>query len=150
MTNALRVKPVSEGPHIRVKGLSSGGLIMSFFVRFDSGNPIKWALTANDPTYVALRSNDITSITALKNFGITVSYLNAYGNKYAYILNSAVTGFDIEFLKIFDSDGVDVTGTAKLTRAYDMKILDVPSVGFSSNIYRYPVYTVMVKFSKTS
>ena len=149
MTNALRVKPVSEGPRVRVKGLSSGGLIMSFFVRFERGTPIVWPLIAGDVDYVALRSNDIASITALKSYGITVSYLDAYGNKYAYIRESALMGYDVEFLRIFNADGVDVTGAAKLTRG-SIQIMDIPSLGFSSNIYRYPVYTVTVKFSKTS
>lgn len=149
MNNYFRIKVVDSPPYIRVKGLSKkdAGLTMDFFVRFESGNPIKWPLNAGTATYIALKDNDITSITALKNFGITVSYVNAYGNRYAYIQDSSVTGFDIEFLKIFDPDGADVTGTAKLTRAYGMTIMDNPSVGFSSNTYKYPVYTVRVKFT---
>lgn len=149
MNNYFRIKVVDSPPYIRVKGLSKkdDGLTMDFFVRFESGNPIKWPLNANTATYIALRDNDIVSITALKNFGINVSYVNAYGDRYAYIRNSAVADFDIEFLNIFNPDGVDVTGTAKLTRAYNMTIMDNPSVGFSSNIYKYPVYTVRVKFT---
>lgn len=146
---AIRIKIVDEPPFIRVKGLEKkdDSLTMDFFVHFESGNPIQWPLNADTDVYIALRDNDTASITTLKDFGINVSYVNAYGNRYAYIRDASVTDFDIEFLNIFNPDGVDVTGTTNLTRS-TTKIMDNPSVAFKSSIYRYPVYTVKVKFIK--